>query len=134
VADPVIWTYYFAAANRLSMKLAALLGLAEIVFAVYRQWETLSLLSLDTLAFAFGGLVPVLCWTLYLLRGWRTGLWYLLLAALVQVSLLVYQVSGSWPLVQEFWHEEPWQLVVAPALWIFYWVTQALFVRTAQKA
>jgi hypothetical protein len=139
IVDPVIWAYYFVTvwrglASRVAAVLAAAVGLGEIGFAAYRQYDTLSFASLDTLAFLLGGVVPVLCWTLYLLAGWRPGLWYLLLAGLFQVALFVYQAGSSFPVIQSFWKEEPWQLLAVPVIWIFYWVTQTLFVRAAQKA
>jgi hypothetical protein len=46
----------------------------------------------------------------------------------------VYQAGSSFPVIQSFWKEEPWQLLAVPVIWIFYWVTQTLFVRAAQKA
>jgi len=137
IVDPLVWTYYFATIwrglpNKIAAALALVLGLAEIGFAGYRQYDSLSLESLDTLAFVFGGVVPVLCWTLYLL-GRRFGLWYLLLYCLSQVALFVYQTGSSAALIQEFWREEPWQLLAAPLIWIVYWVTQTLFVWAAQR-
>lgn len=138
IVDPLVWTYYFVTIwrglpKRIAAALALVLGLAEIGFAGYRQFDSLSLESLDTLAFFFGGVVPVLCWTLYLL-GRRLGLWYLLLYCLSQVALFIYQTGSSAGLIQEFWPEEPWQLLAAPLIWIAYWFTQTLFVRAAQKA
>lgn len=137
IVDPLVWTYYFGSVwrgfpTRVPALLAALLGLGEIGFAAYRQWETLSWTSLDSLVFLFGALLPVLFWTLYLM-GRRFGLWYLLLFSLSQVALFVYQIATSWPLVQEYWREEPWQLLAAPLIWTVYWATQTLFVRSAQR-
>jgi hypothetical protein len=139
IIDPLVWAYYFGTIwrgiqSRTAAWLAAVLGLAEVAFAGYRQFETLSWESIDTLAFAFGAVLPVLLWAHYLLRGRSIGLWYLLLFSLSQVALSVYQVTSSWPLIQEYWSEEPWQLLIAPLIWIVYWATQTIFVRAAQKA
>jgi hypothetical protein len=138
VVDPLIWTVYFVTVwrgipNRIAALLAAVLGLAEVAFAGRGQYELFSWTASHSLAFIFGGVVPVLCWTLYL-SGRRIGLWYLLLYCLSQVALFIYQTGSSASLIQEFWREEPWQLLIAPVIWIVYWVTQTLFVRAAQKA
>jgi hypothetical protein len=129
-----VWAYYFLSRSRIAAVLAAVLGLIEIGFSGYRQWELLSLESLDTVAFILGAVLPVVFWTLYLLLKWRFGLWYLLLFGLSQVALSVYGISNSAALIQQFWRDEPWQLLVAPLIWVVYWVTQTLFVRAAQKA
>ncbi|MEO5924882.1 MAG: hypothetical protein ABIR70_13765 [Bryobacteraceae bacterium] len=139
VVDPVIWTYYFVTIwrnlpSRLAAALAALLGLAEIGYTGYRQYETLSWVSLDTLLLLFGALIPVLCWAVYLLTGKKFVLWYLLLFNLLQVALSVYQIATSYSVMQEFWKQEPWQLLVAPLIWLIYWASQTLFVHAAQKA
>ncbi len=74
VVDPLIWTVCFVAVWRKApephrgMPVCAL-GLAEIGYTGYRQWESLSMLSLDTLTLTLGALIPVLCWALYLLAG-----------------------------------------------------------------
>lgn len=138
VVDPLVWSLYFGTIwrewpNRIAALLAALLGLVELGFSGYRQWESLSWTSLDTIALLFGAVLPVVFWTLYLVFRWRFGLWYLLLFSLSQVSLFVYQMVSGWPQMQEFWREEPWQLLVAPLIWIFYWATQTLFVQAAQR-
>ena len=139
IVDPLVWAGYFVTIwrglpNRIAAILAAILGLGEIVVAGYRQYDSFSLTSVDSLAFLFGGVVPVLCWTFYLLFGRRIGLWYLLLYSLSQVALFVYQPISIATLIGEYWREEPWQLLAAPSIWIVYWVTQTLFVRAAQKA
>jgi len=138
IVDPLVWSYYFVSVwrnwpKRIPGLLAAVLGIGEIGFAVYRQWESFSWMSLETMMFVFLAVIPVICWTFYLL-GKRLGLWYLLVSSLIQVALFVYQVVSSAATIAEFWSEEPWQLLVAPLIWIVYWMTQTLFVRAAQKA
>jgi hypothetical protein len=137
IVDPLIWTLYFASlwrglSARVPALLAAALGLAQVSFVTYQLWDSLSLQSLGALTFLFGAVLPVLCWTLYLVFAKRPALWYLLLSNLVQAALIVYQVTQSWPLLQEYWTEEPWQLLAAPLIWLTYWTTQTLFVRAAQ--
>lgn len=139
IVDPLVWTFYFGALwrgidSRVAAWLAALLGIGEIAFSGYRQWESLSFLSLDSIAFALGAVLPVLLWALYLIWKVRFGLWYLLLFGLTQLAAFAYQMSTSWPEVQQYWREEPWQLLAAPLIFSAYWVTQTLFVRAAQKA
>ncbi len=137
--DPLIWAAYFIAVwralpSRIAGVLAALLGLAEIAWTGYQQRESLSLLSLDTITLAVGALLPVLCWAWYLIVRQKWPLWYLLLFSLLQVGLSVYQMAASYGVLQEFWREQPWQLLVAPVIWLTYWVTQTLFVYVAQRA
>lgn len=146
IVDPLVWTYYFVSIwlgrpHRAPALIACVLGLAEIIFAAYRQFDTFSLMSLDTMAFFLGAVVPVVCWTLFLLgplRGWRIGLWYLMLSGLVQGAVFAQQMLSNIPQIQQFWREEPravlWSLIAVPLIWIAYWGTQALFVRAAQKA
>jgi hypothetical protein len=139
VVDPAIWTFYFVTIwrnlpSRLAAALAALLGFAEIGYTGYRQYESLSLFSLETLLLVFGALIPVLCWAVYLLAGKKFVLWYLLLFNLLQVGLSVYQMAASFGIMQEFWQQEPWQLLVAPLIWLIYWASQTVFVHAAQKA
>lgn len=136
IVDPLVWTYYFGSvwrgfSTRVPGWLAALLGIGELVFAGYRQWESLSWASLDAVLLIFGAVLPVLFWTVYLL-GRRFGLWYLLVFSLFQVAVFVFQMVTSWPQTQQYWREEPWQLLAAPLIWMTYWVTQTLFVRAAQ--
>ncbi len=138
IADPMLWTIYFASVwrgspSRVAGALVAVLGLAEIGFACYRQWDTFSLLSLDSLTFFFIAVLPVVCWAYYLLGGKRFGLWYLLLYSVLQAGMLAYQMIADRSVVQQFWKEEPWQLVAAPLIWMTYWVTQTLFIRAAQR-
>jgi hypothetical protein len=138
IADPLLWCLYFVTVwrgrpNRVAAILAALLVLAEIGFASYRQWPSFSLLSLDSLTFLIAAVLPVVFWAIYLVTGKRFGLWYLLLYGLLQTVLLAYQIVSSWPQVQQFWREEPWQLLAAPLIWMVYWVTQTLFVRAALR-
>jgi hypothetical protein len=138
IVDPLIWTVYFVALwrafqSRIPAVAAALLGLGEIGYTGYRQYESLSLLSLDTIALTLGALIPVLCWALYLLAAQRWPLWYLLLFNMAQGGLSIYQIVASYGVLQEFWRDQPWQLLVAPLIWLAYWVTQTLFVFAAQK-
>ena len=138
IVDPLVWTFYFGAVwrgapSRLAAWLAAVLGVAEIAFVVYRQWELLSFASLDSIALLLGAVLPVFFWGLYLLLNVRVGLWYVLLFGLTQLAAFAYQMVTSWPEVQQYWREEPWQLLAAPLIWATYWVTQTLFVRAAQK-
>lgn len=147
VIDPLVWTYYFAGIwlgrpQRAAALLACGLGIAEVLFAAYRQMDTFSWFSLETMTFVFGAIVPVLCWTLYLLgrtgRMLRIGLWYLLLSSLVQAAVFVQEMLASIPQMMQFWSAEPGAvllgLIIIPLIWIFYWVTQALFVRAAQRS
>ena len=138
IVDPLIWAVYFIAIwnalpSRAAGILAAILGLAEITWTGYSQRESLSLLSLDTITLTVGAVIPVLCWAMYLVLSWRWPLWYLLLFNLAQVGLSIYQIGTSYTVLQEFWREQPWQLLVAPLIWLTYWVTQTLFVYAAQK-
>lgn len=144
VIDPLIWCFYFGSlwlgrGIRIAALAAALLGVLEIGAAAFRQYSVLSWMSLDSIVFVLGAVVPVFCWTLFLLHqaGWRAkprvALWYLLLFALSQVAYYVYQITGSWPQIREFWRYEPWILLAVPSIWLFYWLTQALFVRAAQR-
>jgi hypothetical protein len=139
IVDPLIWTYYFVTIwknlpSRIAAALAAVLGIAEVCYTGYYQLDSLSWTSIETLTLVLGAVIPVLCWAVYLLAGKRFVLWYLLLFNLIQVGLTLYQMVSSNTYLQEFWRQEPWQLMVAPMIWLTYWVTQTLFVYAAQKA
>jgi hypothetical protein len=136
VFHPVAWIAYFltigTTRNRTAAKAACALLAIELAFAVYQQYSTLSLISLETMAFVFGTVLPGLCWGLYLLNR-RAGLPYLLLTSLLQTAYAVYQVASNTAVIRAFWQDDPWRLLAAPAIWIVFWASQTLFIRAAQR-
>ncbi|MEI9813916.1 MAG: hypothetical protein WDO18_15300 [Acidobacteriota bacterium] len=145
IAAPLAWAAFFVGVRRnQSVRVAALLaaaaGTIEIAIAVVRQYATFSPLSLDTMGFVFGTLLPWVCWLLLLLRIKRThvALTYLMLACLVQFGLTAYQFVDSAGQIRAFVSIEPqtvlWRLVATPLIWMFYRASQALFVHATQKA
>jgi hypothetical protein len=125
-------------------QVAAAVTILAAAMTLQRQYLTFSALSLDTVSFVFGTLLPVLCWLLVLLHfagfavRFRVAAVYLIVVCLLQFGLVCYEFAGSASQIRAFWSIEPQivlrRLVATPLIWMFYWLTQALFLRWTQKA
>lgn len=145
IAEPLVWTFYFGSIwldrpRRAPALAACVVELVKLVLIGFPQYRTLSSLSLDTLSFLFGSAVTTLCWTILLLSQARNeklpraALFYLVLLAVLQTAFIAYQFFSTAEQVRAFGLEEPWQLILTPLIWLTYWGTQALFLRTLLRA
>lgn len=149
VIGPLAWAGFFVAiwrgrGVREAAIAAAVANTLEVVLVTQRQYLTFSALSLDTVGFVFGMLVPALCWLLLLMRfaglavSFRSASMYLMLVCIVQFGLVTYEFIDSFGQIRAFWSIEPGlvtrRLIATPLIWMYYWITQALFLRSAQKS
>lgn len=149
VIGPLAWAGFFLGirrgrGRREAALVAAAVSVIELGVVLQRQYLTFSALSLDTVGFVFGTVLPALCWLLLLLRfagfavSFRAAAVYLILVCLVQFGLVFYEFVDSGSQIRAFWSIEPQivlrRLIATPLIWMFYWITQALFLRWAQKA
>lgn len=148
VIAPLAWAGFFVAIRREGVRVAALVAALvstlELAILVQRQYPTFSPFSLDTIGFVLGTLVPALCWLMLLLRfagfavSFRSASVYLVLVCLVQFGLMTYEFLDSAGQIRQFWSIDPGlvlrRLIATPLIWMFYWFTQALFLRWAQKS
>lgn len=66
IVDPLVWAAYFACVGSkrnatIPAYLAIVVSLLQVVLSGARQYTTFSVLSLDTIAFVFGGAIPAVC-------------------------------------------------------------------------
>ncbi len=149
IIGPLAWACFFLSIRkgggiRWAALIAAAVSIIELALIVQRQYLTFSALSFDTIGFIMGTLLPAFCWLLLLLRfagfavSFRSASVYLILVCLVQFGLVFYEFIDSAGQIRAFWSIEPQavlkRLIATPMIWMFYWITQALFLRWAQKA
>lgn len=142
---PIVWAAYFGSiwlrrSYRVPAIAACFVTLVELFLIAAPQYRTLSMFSIDTMMFLFGATLPAVCWAILLLRQAygtnlpRLALFYLVFLSVLQAAYILYQIASTAEQVRSFGAEQPWTLIAVPAIWLFYWMTQALFLRTLLKA
>jgi hypothetical protein len=148
VVDPLAWMAFFVAIRqargvRATSLIVAGISVVEVAVNGQHQFPTFSLLSSNTAKFILGAFLPALCWVFVLLRfaglpvKFRLPSVYLILFCLARLGVLGYEFVDSFGQIGAFWSIEPqlvaWRLIATPMIWMFYWITQALFLRWAPK-
>ena len=138
---PLVWAAYFGSiwmrrSYRVPALVACIVTLGELFLVTAPQYRTFSMFSPDTMMFLFGAALPGVCWAVLLLRQAygaklpRLALFYLVFLSVLQAAYIVYQIASTAKQVRAFGAVQPWALIAVPAIWLFYWMTQALFLRT----
>jgi hypothetical protein len=145
IAEPVIWAFYFGSiwlqrSHRAAALAACVVTLVELFLIAIPQYRSLSLFSIDTMMFLFGAALPAVCWATLLLRQAysarlpRLALIYLVFLSVLQTAYIVYQIASTIDQIRAFGVQDPWNLILVPAIWLFFGMTQVLFLRTILKA
>lgn len=58
----------------------------------------------------------------------RASVLYLLLFGMFEIALYTYTTGNNYGVIRDFWREAPFRLVMTPAIWMLYWITQTLYV------